>query len=142
MCCFSRCFQVGSKDSKQQRPSTIFRVCGTRKPCHHLGLGCAAFITPQKLLGFPMEDPDPPLDTSEGFWGLKTWRFEGPKSIGSVWAANLRPAPHVWRGDGVGLQLPEDGLPEHQPDHRAGLSGGGIRTRLPRLQPKRGTFFF
>ena len=36
-------------------------------------------------LRLAMEDPDPPLDTPEGFWGLKTWMFEGPKSIGSLW---------------------------------------------------------
>ena len=33
----------------------------------------------QTLLGLPMEDPDLPFDTPEGFWGLKTWLFEGPK---------------------------------------------------------------
>ena len=33
----------------------------------------------QTLLGLPIEDPDSPLDTPEGFWRLKTWLFEGPK---------------------------------------------------------------
>ena len=46
----------------------------------------------QTLLGPPMEDSDPPLDISKGFWGLKTWPFEGPKSIGSVWVKNTRTA--------------------------------------------------
>ena len=39
--------------------------------------------------GLPMEDTDPPFNTPEGFWGLKTWPFEGPKSIGSIWEARL-----------------------------------------------------
>ena len=41
---------------------------------------CGVFVVSQTLLGLPMEDPDPPLDTPEGFWGLKTW-LEGPKQI-------------------------------------------------------------
>ena len=39
----------------------------------------------QRLLGLSMEDPTPPLDTPEVVGGIKTWLFEGPKSIGSFW---------------------------------------------------------
>ena len=38
-----------------------------------------ASLSTQTLLGLPMEDPHPSLDTPEGVWGLKTWRFEGPR---------------------------------------------------------------
>ena len=40
-----------------------------------------------------MEDPTPPLDTAEVFRGLKTWLFEGPKSIGSLWALKWSKPP-------------------------------------------------
>ena len=49
--------------------------------------------TTQTLLGLPMEDPDPALEISEGFWGLKTWKFESPKSFPELvaWKAARSP---------------------------------------------------
>ena len=41
------------------------------------------FITAQTFLGLPMEDPDPPLDTPEGFWGLKTWPWKAQNLSGA-----------------------------------------------------------
>ena len=45
-------------------------------------------LHPQRLLGLSMEDPTPPLDTSGNWWSgiSKPGCFEGPKSIGSLWA--------------------------------------------------------
>ena len=34
-------------------------------------------------------DPDPSIRHPAGVWGLKTWLFEGPKSIGSLWAGEM-----------------------------------------------------
>ena len=57
-------------------------------------------LVTQTLLGLPMEDPDPPLDTPEVFWGVKTWLFEGPASIGSVWEGSFGPGNDAPRGSG------------------------------------------
>ena len=45
----------------------------------------APFLVAQRLPEISMEDPTHPLDTPEVFGGLKTWLFEGPKYIGSLW---------------------------------------------------------
>ena len=45
----------------------------------------------KNLLNLSIQDPTPPLDAPEVVGDLKTWLFEGPKSID--WQAELR----AWR---------------------------------------------
>ena len=88
--CFC-CCQEGSwvscdlVTSKEKLTSIWGRACDLR-PRNRFSFFVARFISLPRgsWLRLSMEDLTP-LDTPEVFGGLKTWLFEGPKYVGSLW---------------------------------------------------------